>query len=98
MQRRKGKRVELETMHALRDAGFDAQKISRAYCSGPDLRLKLVSSDFRVEVKARADGFKQLYDWLAKADMVVMRADSKKPIVALSWDMALALFRSTFTP
>lgn len=41
--------------------------------------------EMRFEVKARKNGFKQIYDWIEKdhADALVIKADRKKPLVVL---------------
>ena len=68
--RAKGNRRELEVAVLL-----GATKISRMYKPGPDLQMP----DGRwVEVKARADGFKQLYKWLDDdASILALKADRK---------------------
>jgi len=44
----------------------------------------LLDERFRVEVKRRKDGFRQLYGWLQDADFLFIRADRKDYIVAMS--------------
>ena len=65
--RRKGARVELAIAKLI-----GARKVSRAYQAGHDLEL-LLGEDrlLRIEVKCRAAGFKQLYNWLDKRDLLV---------------------------
>jgi len=46
-----------------------------------------------VEVKSRAH-FKQLHDWLAEADILVLRADRKEPLVVIQWRLALEIARA----
>lgn len=47
--------------------------------------------DLRVEVKARADGWKQIYDWLLdereKPDILALKADKKPWLVVMTLDM-----------
>lgn len=38
------------------------------------------------EIKRRADGFKQLYNWLADNDFLAVRADRKKWLVVMPMD------------
>ncbi len=68
--RSKGNRRELEIAKLL-----GATKVSRMYLPGPDLQMP----DGRwVEVKARADGFKQLHKWLDDdASILCLKADRK---------------------
>jgi hypothetical protein len=58
--RRKGNRVELAMAKLI-----GARKVSRAYQTGHDLEL-LLGGDrlLRIECKARAEGFRELYSWL----------------------------------
>jgi len=39
--------------------------------------------DRRVEVKVRADGFRELYKWLDGADLLVVHSDRHKPLVVV---------------
>ena len=52
--RRKGARVELETVHYLQDRGIAAKKISGMYKPGADLSVPIAGRDLAVEVKSRA--------------------------------------------
>ena len=73
--RQKGARVERSIADLL-----GARKVSRSGYTGPDLELP----DGRtVEVKARADGFRQLYRWLQDSNMLVVKADRREPLVVL---------------
>jgi hypothetical protein len=66
----------------------------RADRFGGDISLPLLGIDRRLEVKGRAKGFARLYDWLDGADMMVVKADRKEPLVViplrLAADIALA--------
>lgn len=65
--RDKGQRRELEAAQIL-----GARKISRMRQAGPDLQY----GERFVEVKARANGFKQLYGWLQDdAQILMLKAD-----------------------
>jgi hypothetical protein len=68
--RDKGNRRELEIAKLL-----GAEKVSGMYRAGPDLQMP----DGRwVEVKARADGFRELYKWLDDdASILCLKADRK---------------------
>jgi hypothetical protein len=61
---------------------------------GGDISLPLLVVDRRLEVKGGASGFARLYGWLDGADMLVVKADRKEPLVVLplrlAADIALA--------
>jgi Holliday junction resolvase len=92
--RRKGARVELELVHRLQGAGFAAEKISGMYKPGPDLTVPLLGVDRRVEVKSRADGFRELYKWLQDRDFLVVRADRSEPLVILPLSLAISIAKA----
>jgi hypothetical protein len=89
--RRKGMRVENEIVHRLQESGFAAEKISGMYKPGPDLTVPLLGIDRRVEVKSRADGFRELYKWLQDRDFLVVRADRQEPLVVLPLRIAIEI-------
>ena len=45
--------------------------------------LPLMGHDLCVEVKARADGFRELYGWLDGRDVLVVKADRREPLVVV---------------
>ena len=59
-----------------------------------DLTVPLLGVERIVEVKVRARGFAQLYDWLADRDMLVVRADRKEPLVILPIQLAIQIARA----
>jgi len=81
--RRKGSRNELALVRFLQDKGFAAEKTSRTGYTGTDISMPLLGVDRRVEVKARANGFRELYRWLAENDLLIVRADRKEPLVVI---------------
>jgi 5,10-methylene-tetrahydrofolate dehydrogenase/methenyl tetrahydrofolate cyclohydrolase len=89
--RTKGKAGELEIMHAGRAAGLDVEKVSRAGYVGHDLEASLLGAKRRIEVKRRSTGLKQVYSWLANADILVARVDRKEAIVVLPLSLALQI-------
>lgn len=89
--RRKGARVELEIVHLLQDAGFAAMKISRTGYTGSDLSCRLLGADRKIECKARANGFKQLHEWLENAELLVLKTDRKTPLVVVPLPLWLAV-------
>jgi hypothetical protein len=89
--RRKGARVELAIAKLI-----GARKVSRAYQAGHDLEL-LLGEDrmLRIECKARADGFRQLYDWLNQRDVLIVKADRQEPLVVLRLGLAAEIAKRT---
>jgi Holliday junction resolvase len=86
--RRKGQREENALVRYLQDRGFAAEKSSRTGYTGHDLSIPLLSIDRKVEVKVRADGFRELYTWLAGADLLIVRADRREPLVVVPLKLA----------
>ena len=85
--RQKGNRVERAIVHALQDAGFAAERVPLSGAVrgrfGGDVSVPLLGVDRRVEVKARANGFRRLYDWLGDHDFLIVKADRLEPLVVL---------------
>ncbi|MEM5854357.1 MAG: hypothetical protein QW228_08385 [Candidatus Aenigmatarchaeota archaeon] len=86
---RKGKRVEYQIRDLLRKLG----PCERVPCSGNarafkgDLVLFLKDRELHIEVKARAQGFKQFYAWLEKVDLLIVKADRKDPLIVLPFKL-----------
>jgi len=97
--RAKGDRDERALVRLLQEAGFAAERMplsgggSRVTrWSGYDISVPLLGADRHVECKVRADGFRQLYDWLAPpADLLVVRADRREPLVILPLKLAIEI-------
>jgi hypothetical protein len=89
--RRKGARVELAIAKLI-----GARKVSRAHQVGHDLEL-LLGDDrmLRIECKARADGFRQLYDWLQERDVLIVKADRQERLVVLRLGLAAEIAKRT---
>jgi hypothetical protein len=88
--RRKGVRVELAIAKLI-----GARKVSRAYQAGHDLELALGNDRMlRIECKARAAGFRQLYDWLDGRDILIVKADRQEPLVVLRLLLAAEIARA----
>ena len=81
-QRRKGYRVEHEIVKKLREAGLDAKRVplsgATEFAKG-DVYLE----GRRIEVKARKEGFRQIYKWIEGSDFLVIKADRKEPLVIM---------------
>lgn len=94
LEKEKGKRGEREVVKLLKEAGFEARRTAPLQAgessSGvPDVEL---DKRFKIEVKRRKSGFKQIYDWLKDADFLFVRADRKDYIVAMSFQTFLELY------
>ena len=59
-----------------------------------DLSLPLLGVDRIIEVKVRARGFAQLYDWLEGRDLLVIRADRIEPLIVLPVKLAIQFARA----
>jgi hypothetical protein len=81
--RRKGVRVELAIAKLI-----GARKVSRAYQAGHDLELRLGDDLLRIECKAGAGGFRQLYDWLNDRDLLIVKTDRQAPLVVVRLSLA----------
>jgi hypothetical protein len=86
--RRKGSRGELALVRFLQDKGFAAEKSSRTGYTGHDLTVPVLGLDRRVEVKVRANGFRELYGWLAGNDFLIVRSDRHEPLVVVPLRLA----------
>jgi hypothetical protein len=91
--RRKGARAEVALVNLLQAAGFSAEKVPLSGAShgrfGGDVSVPLLGIDRRVEVKVRADGFRELYKWINGADLLVVRSNHHPPLVILPMRFAI---------
>jgi hypothetical protein len=90
--RQKGNRAERAIVKFLQDHGFAAERVPLSGSAGGsylgDLTVPILEVDRVVEVKARANGFRQLYDWLIDRDILIVRADRSEPLVVLPLKLA----------
>jgi Holliday junction resolvase len=90
--RSKGARTERSIVNALRASGIAAVHVPLSGAIGGrfagDIVLPLMGRDLCVEVKARADGFRELYSWLTNRDVLVVKADRQEPLVVLRLSLA----------
>jgi Holliday junction resolvase len=91
--RDKGARIEREMVHALQDEGFAAERVPLSGAMrgrfGGDISVPLLGRDRRVEVKARADGFRELYKWLEGSEFLIVKADRHQPLVVVPLKFAM---------
>lgn len=85
-QRDKGYRTENTLVHALRAYNIEAKRVplsgGTSFCKG-DLMINVKDEELRLESKARANGFKQLYQWLEGNDVLAIKADRKETLIVL---------------
>jgi Holliday junction resolvase len=93
--RDKGSRTERAIVRLLQGEGLAATKISGLYKPSADFSMPLLGTDMAVEVKCRAAGFRQLYGWLDKRDILIVKADLKEPLVVVRLSLAAEIARGT---
>jgi hypothetical protein len=85
--REKGSRVERAIVAILQDHAFGAERVPLSGAArgrfGGDVSVPILGIDRRVEVKARRNGFAQIYKWLGDHDFLVIKADRLEPLVIL---------------
>ncbi len=90
--KQKGNRVERAIVRILQSQGFAAERVPLSGSAGGsyagDVSVPLLGVDLCVEVKARANGFRELYTWLDGRDLLVIKADRRPPLVVLPLDLA----------
>jgi hypothetical protein len=96
--RQKGNRVERALVRALQNAGFGAERVPLSSAArgrfGGDLSVPLLGVDRRVEVKAKANGFRRLYDWLGDHDFLIVRANRAEPLVVVPFHLAVEIAKA----
>jgi Holliday junction resolvase len=90
--RQKGNRAEQALVRFLQERGFAAERVPLSGAArgkfGGDISVPLLGVDRRVEVKARANGFARLYDWLAGNDFLIVKCDRAEPLVVIPLKLA----------
>jgi Holliday junction resolvase len=81
--RDKGNRTERAIVRLLQAQGIAATKVSGMYKAGADLSMSPLGSNRAVEVKCRAAGFRQLYDWLRRRDVLIVKSDRQELLVVV---------------
>jgi hypothetical protein len=91
----KGYREEHLAEVDAQNAGIAAERIPLSGAAGGkfrgDLSVSLIGRDLIAEVKVRRNGFRELYRWLGKNDMLFVRANRQRRLVILSWDLAVQI-------
>lgn len=90
--RAKGNRVERAIVKAIQEHGLAAERVPLSGSAGGsyvgDLTVPVLGVDRVVEVKARANGFRELYAWLENRDILIVKADRRAPLVVIPLDLA----------
>jgi Holliday junction resolvase len=90
--RDKGNRAERAIVKFLQERGLAAERVPLSGSAGGsylgDLTVPVIGVDRVIEVKVRAKGFSQLYDWLIDRDILIVRADRSEPLVILPLKLA----------
>lgn len=84
-QRDKGWRTENNVRKKALEHGVAAYRVplSGGASIKGDVVVKGKGDDWVLEVKCRASGFKQIYEWLGDNDALVIKADNKPELVVL---------------
>jgi hypothetical protein len=98
----KGNRPERAIVKFLQNRGFAAERVPLSGSAGALVQGRPDGAGFRVdrvvEVKCRADGFREFYKWLQDRDILIVRADRSEPLVVLIplFRKALEILRGQF--
>lgn len=86
MQRDKGNRFERAIVNIFKAHDIEAQRVPLSgatdFAKG-DVEVKIKGKTWRLELKARGEGFKSLYGWLADNDALVVKADRQEALVVV---------------
>jgi Holliday junction resolvase len=90
--RSKGARTERSIVNALQANGIAAVRVPLSGAVGGrfagDIVLPLMGRDLCIEVKARADGYCELFCWLNERGLLIVKADRQGPFVAVRLSLA----------
>jgi hypothetical protein len=93
--KRKGVRVERELVNELVALGLPCHRVPLSGAAGGqwsgDIHISLLGRTRRVEVKARGNGFRQLYSWISNADLLIVKADRCDPLAVLPLPLLVEL-------
>jgi len=86
--RDKGNRMEREVVNRFLAAGISAERVPLSGAAGGsykgDLTVVVNNQDWLGECKARADGFRQQYDWLEGNRLLFLKADRRATLVCMT--------------
>jgi hypothetical protein len=88
----KGNRTERAIVRLLQERAVAAERVPLSGAArgrfGGDISVPALGRDLRGEAKARANGFKRLYDWLEGRDFLVLHADRKPFLIVTKLELA----------
>ena len=88
----KGNRTERGIVAAMQAVGCAAVRVPLSCFAGGrfsgDVLMPLMGRDLCLEVKARADGFRELYGWLDERDVLIVKADRQEALVVVRLSLA----------
>jgi Holliday junction resolvase len=91
--RDKGNRTERAIVRFLQGRGLAAERVPLSGAVGgrfrSDVSVPVLGHDLRCEVKCRGTGFRRLYEWLAGADALILRADRRGLVVVVPIELAV---------
>jgi len=91
--RSKGLRGERAIVHMLQERGRAAERVPLSGAAGGrytgDISVPVLGVDRILEVKVRANGFRELYGWLADNYALVVKADRQRPLLVIPLDLAV---------
>jgi Holliday junction resolvase len=93
----KGARTERGIVSALRANGIAAVRTPSSGAVGGrftgNIVPPLMGRDLCVEVKARADGFRELYHWLNDREVLIVKADHQEPLAVIRLSLTAEVAR-----
>ena len=94
--KQKGSRCERQIVELLRSHGLHSFRVPLSGgCAGfrDDVEVRLPGKTWRIESKARANGFSSVYRWLRDSDALVIKADRQRPLAVLDFEEFAKLLR-----
>lgn len=94
-QRDKGARAEREVVSLLRSHDIPAERVplsGAAHYQGDGHDIT-VASRLKAEIKIRASGFSQIYQWLGENDLLMFRRDRDRWLVVMDLETFMREFR-----
>jgi len=90
--------MELDTVAILKDYHLEARKVplsgAAAHFKGDVLvDVHWQTEPLKLECKIRANGFKEIYGWLADNDALIIRADRQRPLAVIDLELFAKLIQ-----
>lgn len=95
--KQKGDRMEREVVNRFLAAGVSSERVPLSGAAGGsytgDLTVVVNNQDWLGECKARADGFRQQYDWLEGNRLLFLKADRRATLVCMTLEDFITIIR-----